>query len=272
MGMSWKKWVMLLVCILIMILSAVVGRMAKNWKEEAWNRENLDMENVEKGKNEGQKQKEEPDGEDQAEGQKGEGLTVMIDSGHGGYDPGKISCIQGVLEKDINLAIAMKLKTELESQGFCVCMTRDKDIALCEEGSAHKKRDDMAKRITMINESGACFCISIHQNSFTQESQKGAQVFYYAGSEQGKCLAEHLQKSIKEALNDGNRREAKENSNYYLLMHTECPTVIVECGFLSNAEETRLLMDEAYQQKIVEAIREGILDYCEDTRVEKAIE
>lgn len=265
MEMNWKKWVQLLACILVMIMSAVAGHLSKDWKAEVWNREKLESDYEEKlGDKTGEKECGSVEKVQNGE-QKTRGITIMIDSGHGGYDPGKISCIEGVLEKDINLAIAMKLEAELKAQGFTVCMTRDKDIALCEEGSTHKKRDDMAKRIALINESGAAFCISIHQNSFTQAGQKGAQVFYYAGSGEGKNLASYLQKSIKDALKDGNRREAKENNNYYLLLHTDCPAVIVECGFLSNPEETRLLMDEAYQQKLVEAITDGVLKYCENT-------
>lgn len=264
MGMDRKKWIQLLACVLVMILSAVAGHLAEDWKKEVWNRENLEEQYAKHSEKEEQEKDSRMEGEAEDGGQNRKGITVMIDSGHGGYDPGKISCVEGVLEKDINLAIAAKLKEQLEAQGFTACMTRDKDIALCGEDSTHKKRDDMAKRIAMINESGADFCISIHQNSFTQENQKGAQVFYYSGSEEGKCLAQHLQKSIKDTLKDGNRREAKDNNNYYLLMHTDCPTVIVECGFLSNVEETKLLMDEAYQQKIAEGIRDGILQYCAD--------
>lgn len=191
-------------------------------------------------------------------------VIVAIDSGHGGFDPGKVSVIEGVLEKDINLSIAKKLEKILQKQGIEVVMTRTTDCALCDSNSTHQKRDDMAKRISLINASQARLAISIHQNSFEQQAQKGAQVFYYSGSPEGKALGEQLQDSIKQGIGDGNRREAKGNDNYYLLLHTKCPTVIVECGFLSNPEETGLLLQEGYQEQMAEAIKNGILNWLKD--------
>lgn len=189
-----------------------------------------------------------------------EGITVAIDAGHGGFDPGKVG-INNALEKDINLSIALKLEEILKKQGISVIMTRTSDTGLYEEQDSNKKRADMKNRINSINEGNVTFAVSIHQNSFSQESSKGAQVFYHASSDEGKQLAEILQEQIKLSINDGNHRVAKSNDSYYMLKKSTCPLVIVECGFLSNSEEAALLITEEYQQKMANAICKGILEY-----------
>ena len=113
----------------------------------------------------------------------------------------------------------------------------------------------------VINDTKPLLAISIHQNSYPSESVKGAQVFYYKASEEGKKLAEIIQESMKRLLDSNNKRVAKDNSNYYMLTHTQCPTVIVECGFLSNQQEARMLLDEDYQEKVAMAITNGVKDY-----------
>lgn len=143
-------------------------------------------------------------------------------------------------------------------------MTRTDDSMLGEKGANNKKAEDMRKRCEIINQAKPVFTVSIHQNSYPQESVKGAQVFYYGQSQEGKKLAETLQTSLAEALNPQNKREAKANENYYLLKKTESPTVIVECGFLSNYEEAELLASEEYQQKVAKAIEAGILKYLDN--------
>lgn len=189
-------------------------------------------------------------------------ITIVIDPGHGGRDPGKVG-VNGALEKDINLSIALKLKDILEQDNFNIIITRTEDVGLYSESDSNKKRADLNKRIEIINSSNALFAISIHQNSFTQESVKGAQVFYHAQSEQGKKLATIIQDQIKETLKDGNHRKPKSDTNYYLLKHTKCPLIIVECGYLSNRREADLLLDEEYQKKLASAIHQGILKYLE---------
>lgn len=186
--------------------------------------------------------------------------TIVIDPGHGGADPGKVG-INDVLEKDINLSIALKLKALLEEQNYNVIMTRTEDVGLYSSTDRNKKSTDMKNRVTMINESDAVVAVSIHQNSFQQESSKGAQVFYHKLSPQGKLLADTLQCEIKEYIKDGNHRVAKENDSYYMLKNTKCPLVIVECGFLSNRQEANLLVQEEYQDKMAHAIEQGILKY-----------
>lgn len=190
-----------------------------------------------------------------------EQIIIAIDAGHGGFDPGKVGVNQAV-EKDINLSIALKLKKILTEKGLQVVMTRESDEALHNEGEEKTtKRADMINRVTLINESGAKAAVSIHQNSFTEESSHGAQVFYHPQSEEGKAMALVLQAKIKESIKDDNHREAKSNESYYMLKKTECPLAIVECGFLSNQQEASLLITEEYQEKMAEAIAEGICEY-----------
>ncbi|MCD8230917.1 MAG: N-acetylmuramoyl-L-alanine amidase CwlD [Clostridiales bacterium] len=185
---------------------------------------------------------------------------VVIDPGHGADDPGKVG-VSGIKEKDLNLEIALRLKEYLSEQGIDVIMTRGEDISLAEEGASSVKVSDLKKRVEIIEEAGADLVISIHQNSYTDSTVSGAQVFYYEDSVQGKLLAEILQQSLIDNLDASNTRAAKPNKSYYILKRTSIPTVIVECGFLSNPAEEALLADTEYQEKIVTAICEGITDY-----------
>lgn len=189
--------------------------------------------------------------------------VVVIDAGHGGRDPGKIG-VNDVLEKDINLAIAMKLKKHLELNDLKVVMTRTEDMGLYSESDGNKKMADMRKRIAIIEENAPIAAVSIHQNSFSQEKYKGAQVFYHSKSSYGKALAEIVQSQIKETIKDDNKRQAKSNTDYYLLKKSTCPLIIVECGFLSNGEEAKLLSEDAYQEKMAWAIHMGIMKYINE--------
>lgn len=182
-----------------------------------------------------------------------ESKVIVIDPGHGGWDPGKTG-VNGANEKDINLAIAKKLAQYLEDSGADVIMTRDDDEALSEN-----KREDLKLRTESIDESD--LLISIHQNSFPQQKIWGAQVFYYESSDEGKKLAELVQLSIKEYIGDGNKRVPKSSDSYYILKNTDVTSIIVECGFLSNNDEEQKLNSEQYQDKIAWAIYMGILKY-----------
>lgn len=186
--------------------------------------------------------------------------VVVIDAGHGGFDPGKIG-VGGELEKEINLSISQKLKEFLELNDCMVIMTRETDSGLYSESDSNKKSADMRKRVEIIKEAAPDIAISIHQNSFTQESSKGAQVFYHVNSKEGKKLAEIIQEQLKVTLNDGNRRVCKSNDSYYMLKKSDCPLVIVECGFLSNYTESQLLKDDTYQEKVAWGIHLGIMNY-----------
>ncbi len=186
--------------------------------------------------------------------------TVVIDSGHGGIDPGKVSA-SGVYEKDINLAIALKLQKVLEEQECQIIMTRTADKGLYDESASNKKMSDMKKRIEIMNGCKPDLIISIHQNSFSDTTSKGAQVFYQASSESGKALAELMQSVLKEQVDANNNRKCKANNDYYLLQHTEAVMVIIECGFMSNPQEASLLQTEDYQNKLVAAIASGVMQY-----------
>lgn len=188
------------------------------------------------------------------------GFTVIIDSGHGGKDPGKIAA-DGTLEKDINLAIALKLQTYLEAADIEVIMTRTTDIGLYDPNASNKKVQDMKNRIALMEESSADLVVSIHQNSYSDSSIHGAQVFYYTTSPAGKALAESLQNILVAELDPDNHRKAKANDSYYLLKKTTKPIVIVECGFLSNPDEAALLKTDSYQDTLAWVLHLGILQH-----------
>lgn len=183
--------------------------------------------------------------------------SVVIDAGHGGSDPGKIG-VNKSLEKDINLQIALQVKEKLEKNKIKVVMTREDGESLSSTDATNHKADDMKKRVKIINESDASIAVSIHQNSYSSEEVKGAQVFYYTHSEEGKKMAEIMQENFRLA-NPRNKRQAKENGTYYMLKKTKIPTIIVECGFLSNWEEAELLNSPEYQDKMAQLICDGIV-------------
>ena len=185
---------------------------------------------------------------------------VCVDPGHGGTDPGKVG-INGQLEKDINLAIAKKLKTYLEASDVTVVLTRDKDMGLYSSGDAHKKMADMRERCQLIEEVKPDLVISIHQNSYHEEAIRGGQVFYYKTSVRGKKLAQILQERFDYVLGDANKRQAKANDNYYLLLHVKEPIIIAECGFLSNWEEAEKLETKEYQDRLAWTLHMGIMEY-----------
>lgn len=183
--------------------------------------------------------------------------VIAIDAGHGGWDPGKAGKT-GKNEKDINLEIAKKLQVLLETGGATVFVSRGEDEALGES-----KRKDMKERKAIAEEAEADILISIHQNAFPQAGAKGAQVFYYNGSESGKKLSECIQSRLISDLDTSNQRQAKANTDYYILKNITVPTALVECGFLSNPNEEALLNSEEYQQKVAWSIYLGIEDYFE---------
>ena len=186
-------------------------------------------------------------------------LLVVVDAGHGGDDPGKVG-VNDVEEKEINLAIAKKVETLLKKEKIETVMIRETDTMLEGPDGKTTKVGDMKARVAEINKAAPALAVSIHQNSYHQEGVMGAQVFYYSHSEEGKQAAELMQKALL-VLNTENNRKAKANDTYYLLKRTEAPTIIVECGFLSNWEEAELLKDEEYQERVAEAIVEGIKAY-----------
>lgn len=188
---------------------------------------------------------------------------VLIDSGHGGIDPGKVG-VNGAYEKDINLSIALFLKDILEDSGCEVVMTRETDTGLYSESDSNKKTADLKKRVELMNSEHPNAIVSIHQNSFTQESSKGAQVFYQSSSDEGKKFAEIMQEQMA-VLDETNKRVAKPNSDYYILKNSKDVAIIVECGFLSNSQEAGLLVTKDYQEKVAKAVAKGVVNYLKTT-------
>ena len=179
--------------------------------------------------------------------------VVVIDAGHGGHDPGKVG-VNDALEKDINLQIAEKIKTHLEKNGIEVVMTREDDVM------EDTKLEDMKKRVALINKTKPAITVSIHQNSYSDSSVKGAQVFYYVDSKVSKEAASLMQGELRK-VDTENSRQIKSNSDFYMLKKTEVPTIIVECGFLSNPEEAEKLVSDVYQEQMAEAICSGVLTW-----------
>jgi len=187
---------------------------------------------------------------------------IVVDCGHGGIDPGKVG-INGSYEKDINLAIGLFLREALEKKNCEVVMTREADVGLYQDSDSNKKIADLRKRVELMNQDDVDLVISVHQNSFSGESSKGAQVFYQTGSVEGEAFAKVLQTQLASCLDTSNHRQAKGNADYYLLKNTKPTAVIVECGFLSNSEEARKLCDQTYQRQVAWAIAQGTLQYLQ---------
>nr|WP_296030434.1 N-acetylmuramoyl-L-alanine amidase [uncultured Dorea sp.] len=185
------------------------------------------------------------------------GKVIVIDSGHGGDDPGKIG-INQAKEKDVNLKIAKKVKKRLKKEGWKVVMTREEDVMLGDAQKGNRKIHDMKARVELINKTMPAMAVSIHQNSYQEAEIHGAQVFYYSHSQDGKRMAETIQRALLMA-DEENTRQAKANDTYYLLKRTEVPTIIVECGFLSNPQEAEKLTEDGYQKKLAQAITSGII-------------
>lgn len=178
---------------------------------------------------------------------------IIIDAGHGGTDGG--AYVNGALEADLNLEIAYNLKSVFEENGYLVDMTRENKESLCEDKFI--KKEDMNKRINKINSKKYICFISIHQNTYSNPTYKGAQVFYSDINDASKELALNIQNSISVYLKNTNRKAVKRD-NVYLLNKTTIPGVIVECGFLTNLEELKLLKNHEYQRLLAYSIFNGV--------------
>ena len=191
---------------------------------------------------------------------------VLADSPHGGIDGG-CTTAEGIPEKGINLNILLKLRDMLEISGFEVRVTRDSDISIHDdgiEGIAAQKSSDMDNRLAIFNESSNAICVSIHQNQFTDPKYSGAQMFYSNSNKESEALARSLQNSFVEFLQPDNTREIKQcGKELFLCYYSENPTVMAECGFLSNPEEAALLTTEEYQSKVAFTLYAGIINFIE---------
>lgn len=191
-------------------------------------------------------------------------VRVIIDPGHGDTDVGTKGVSTGRLEKEVNLEIAQKLKEILRNEGYEIIMTRDSDepIAAADEPSAQKRKTaDMEKRETIIKEANADVFVSIHQNFYDKgSSARGPQVFYHDDAAKGYGLAQNVQATLNEMLTVDKPREVCAG-DYQLLRPGDQASVIVECGFFSNPEEEKKLQEDDYQQRIAQAVAQGIKEY-----------
>ncbi len=191
--------------------------------------------------------------------------VIILDAGHGGIDPGKLSNDKLIQEKNVNLAITLKLRELLESSGAVVVLTREDDSSLyTEDGTKtirQKYNENLKNRKKIIQESNANMFVSIHSNAFTESKYYGAQTFYPKGKEDSCELSKTIQNELKRVVDNTNNREIKATEDIYVLKDNEIPSVLIECGFLSNDKEAKLLNDEAYQEKIAWAIYVGIQKY-----------
>ncbi len=190
--------------------------------------------------------------------------TVIIDAGHGGFDGGA-SAADGTVEKDINLQISKKVCDLLRFNGINVIMTRESDTGTEDDESdtiAKRKKSDLANRLQIMKDNSDAIFVSIHLNKFTTSAANGAQVFYTKNYTQAYDLANCVQGSIKSLIQPENTRVVKQGTNStYLLKNAAVPTIIVECGFLSNKAELEQLKNEEYQSQMAFAIVNGILDF-----------
>lgn len=184
---------------------------------------------------------------------------IVLDAGHGGVDPGVVGRTSGEKESDVNLKIVQKLQKLFSDAGFCVVLTRKNAGGLYGLPTKGYKRRDMEERRRIIREAEPDFVLSVHQNTFPSDtSRRGGQVFFREGSAAGEALAVSIQARLN-AL--GGRSVSALKGDFFLLGCADCPSALVECGFLSNAEEERLLLTDEYQGKIARAVFEGVLSF-----------
>lgn len=189
--------------------------------------------------------------------------VVVIDAGHGGADGGCVG-VNGCVEKDINLAIALNLADMLKASGFEVVLTRDSDVSIHDqgiEGLRNQKISDMENRLNIVQSYPDCIFLSIHQNQFTEPEYFGGQIFYTTNNASNFQLAQIMQECFAE-LQEGNDREIKLIENgLYLFKDTEQTAALIECGFLSNENDAMLLSDSVYQKKVAFAIYKGLTSF-----------
>ncbi len=190
------------------------------------------------------------------------GMTILVDPGHGGYDGGARCRDSGVWEKEINLAVARQVQSALTERGAAVIMTREADTDLCgpdRPAAVTKKRQDMLARIALARENQADMVLSIHMNEYRHRGESGPQVFYRAGCDAGRLLAGTMQEALIRHLQPQKQRAAMAGD--YFILQLEAPSVLIECGFISNPAEEKLLLDPTYQARIGEAVAAGVEEY-----------
>ena len=192
-------------------------------------------------------------------------LCIVLDAGHGGIDGGVTGKETKAKESDINLAITYQLKAELEALGFEVVLTRKTEAGLYGTATKGFKKRDMQKRREIIEETDPSMVISLHQNFYPTRNTRGAQVFYNKENVAGQRLAGILQRGVNALYSkEGARGRNAASGQFFMLECSDCPSVLVECGFLSNREDERLLTSESWQKRLAEALAEGVMEYFSD--------
>ena len=192
---------------------------------------------------------------------------IIIDPGHGYPDGGAVS-EDGTLESEINLLIANELKKNFIKSGATVVMTRNNKNSLS-KSKTNNKREDMKKRKEILNNVNGNVFISIHMNYFPDSKYYGAQVFYNTGNSQNEIIADYIQKQLINISSPKNTRNIKEDNSIFILKNSKIPSVLVECGFLSNQAEAKKLNSKKYQKEIAKAIYKGTIDYFENNKTDK---
>lgn len=187
-------------------------------------------------------------------------FVLILDAGHGGQDGGATG-LSGTLEKDLNLQVTLKTAALLKTMGYEVLLTREDDVMLGDGEQGHKKLADLKYRLEFANERENALLISIHMNKFPMEYCKGIQLYYAPANNESLPLASALHGFVKDFQKDNNREIKAANSSIYLLDRATIPAILMECGFLSNAEEEALLKDEGYQKKLACLIAAAICQY-----------
>ncbi|WP_437182652.1 N-acetylmuramoyl-L-alanine amidase CwlD [Shouchella lonarensis] len=198
------------------------------------------------------------------------GKVIVLDPGHGGIDGGATSK-SGLIEKEVTLAVALKLRDYLQEAGALVFMTREEDMDLADEDVVkirRRKVQDLKRRVQVVNESSADLFVSIHMNAIPSPKWRGAQTFYHLKEHKNAELATLIQDELRNQL-ENTKRHAKPIHHVYLLKEAKIPGVLVEAGFLSNPDEARLLETEEYQRKLAASIYTGMLRFVSGEVVEE---
>ena len=191
------------------------------------------------------------------------GMIIALDPGHGGYDGGTRAMDSGIWEKDLTLQITLKAEEALRAHGAKVVLTRREDVSLRvgDTATLTRKRQDLQARVNIAMEAEADVLLSIHLNEYRSRAESGPQVFYQRGGDAGRLLSGVLQKALIEELRP--RKERVAMAGDYFVLRSAIPSALVECGFLSNSEDEKLLLDEGYQRQIGIALAKGLYEYKE---------
>ncbi len=190
------------------------------------------------------------------------GMRIVVDAGHGGIDVGVSGRTTGVKESDLNLSISLLLKEELEDMGFEVVLTRKTEAGLYDTTAKGFKKRDMQRRKEIVQSANPALLVSVHQNQYAAKSVRGGQVFYASENEGGKKLALLMQEGLNELYSEeGAKGRSAKEAEYFMLTCHPCPSVIVECGFLSNPDDEKLLLTKGFQKRVARRLAQGVTKY-----------